>query len=217
MKTQAITSLPPSPEDDRRSRMIKYTVAMSIRVVCVVLLVFVRGWAMWIIAAGAIILPYIAVVLANVGNTPPQPDVERPGALVPVGRPARFADEPRGERAARPDGGDERATASSEGSARAGDDAPPTGASTPTATAGTTANAATSSAAAAQPGSSAPAARRTSTSDNVFVVPEHVRESDNATPPCDSGRSGDATRSVPDAEDAEVVDDAGPTADRRAS
>lgn len=109
MKTQAITSLPPSPEDDRRSRMIKYTVAMSIRVVCVVLLVFVRGWAMWIIAAGAIILPYIAVVLANVGNTPPQPDVERPGAIVPVGRPARFADEPRGERERQSDGGSDRA------------------------------------------------------------------------------------------------------------
>ncbi len=113
MKTQAITSLPPSPEDDRRSRMIKYTVAMSIRVVCVVLLVFVRGWAMWIIAAGAIILPYIAVVLANVGNTPPQPDVERPGAIVPVGRPARFADEPRGER--------ERERQSDDGSDRADD------------------------------------------------------------------------------------------------
>lgn len=109
MKTQAITSLPPSPEDDRRSRMIKYTVAMSIRVVCVVLLVFVRGWAMWIIAAGAIILPYIAVVLANVGNTPPQPDVERPGAIVPVGRPARFADEPRGEREPQSDDGSDRA------------------------------------------------------------------------------------------------------------
>jgi hypothetical protein len=109
MKTQAITSLPPSPEDDRRSRMIKYTVAMSIRVVCVVLLVFVRGWAMWIIAAGAIILPYIAVVLANVGNTPPQPDVERPGAIVPVGRPARFADEPRGERERASDDGSDSA------------------------------------------------------------------------------------------------------------
>jgi len=111
MKTQAITSLPPSPEDDRRSRMIKYTVAMSIRVVCVVLLVFVRGWAMWIIAAGAIILPYIAVVLANVGNTPPQPDVERPGAIVPAGRPVRFADEPRGERESerRSDDGSDRA------------------------------------------------------------------------------------------------------------
>lgn len=116
MKTQAITSLPPSPEDDRRSRMIKYTVAMSIRVVCVVLLVFVRGWAMWIIAAGAIILPYIAVVLANVGNTPPQPDVERPGAIVPVGRPARFADEPRGERERQSDDGSDRADDASHGS-----------------------------------------------------------------------------------------------------
>jgi len=122
MKTQAITSLPPSPEDDRRSRMIKYTVAMSIRVVCVVLLVFVRGWAMWIIAAGAIILPYIAVVLANVGNTPPQPDVERPGAIVPVGRPARFADEPRGERERQSDDGSDRADDASHASGNGADE-----------------------------------------------------------------------------------------------
>ncbi|UOE45123.1 DUF3099 domain-containing protein [Agromyces larvae] len=69
MKSQhTITSLPPSPDEERRARMVKYTIAMSIRVVCIVLMLFVQGWWLVVCAAGAIFLPYIAVVLANVGT-----------------------------------------------------------------------------------------------------------------------------------------------------
>ena len=46
--------------------MIKYTIAMSIRVVCIVAAMFLHGWLMWLAFAGAILLPYFAVVLANV-------------------------------------------------------------------------------------------------------------------------------------------------------
>jgi hypothetical protein len=66
---QSVTSLPPSPEDERRSRMIKYLVTMSIRIVCLVLMLFVKGWWLAVFAAGAILLPYFAVVLGNVGST----------------------------------------------------------------------------------------------------------------------------------------------------
>jgi hypothetical protein len=66
---QSVTSLPPSPEDERRSRMIKYLVTMSIRIVCLVLMLFVQGWWLAICAAGAILLPYFAVVLGNVGTS----------------------------------------------------------------------------------------------------------------------------------------------------
>ena len=45
--------------------MIKYTVAMSIRVVCILLAMVVQGWLMWVPFAGAILLPYFAVVIAN--------------------------------------------------------------------------------------------------------------------------------------------------------
>ena len=45
--------------------MIKYTIAMTIRVVCIVVAIFVEGWLMWLAFAGAIFLPYFAVVLAN--------------------------------------------------------------------------------------------------------------------------------------------------------
>jgi hypothetical protein len=64
-KPQSLTSLAQSPEDERKSRMIKYTVAMTIRVICIVLAMLVQGWLMWVFFAGAIFLPYFAVVLAN--------------------------------------------------------------------------------------------------------------------------------------------------------
>jgi predicted tellurium resistance membrane protein TerC len=64
-KPQSVTSLEASPEDERRARMKKYTIAMTVRMVCIVLGVFLEGWLMWAAFAGAIFLPYFAVVLAN--------------------------------------------------------------------------------------------------------------------------------------------------------
>lgn len=69
---QSVTSLEESPEVERRRRFIKYTAAMIIRFVCVILAVTVQGWMMWVFAAGAIFLPYFAVVIANAqGSTSP--------------------------------------------------------------------------------------------------------------------------------------------------
>ncbi len=51
--------------------MLKYTLAMSIRVVCIVVAIFVEGWLMWLAFAGAIFLPYFAVVLANAQGPKP--------------------------------------------------------------------------------------------------------------------------------------------------
>ena len=64
-RAQSITTVSESPEDERKSRMLKYTIAMTIRVVCLVAALFVEGWLMWLAFAGAIFLPYFAVVLAN--------------------------------------------------------------------------------------------------------------------------------------------------------
>ncbi|MET4636969.1 DUF3099 domain-containing protein [Mycetocola sp. 2940] len=82
MKQPSITSLPPSPDADRRARMLKYTIAMSIRVVCLVLMLFADGWWLFVCAAGAICLPYVAVVLANVGAPVSNATVLRPGGVV---------------------------------------------------------------------------------------------------------------------------------------
>ena len=54
MKQQAITSLPLSPEVERRNRMIKYSIAMGVRVVCIVLMLFVQGWWLLLVAAGVL-------------------------------------------------------------------------------------------------------------------------------------------------------------------
>ena len=82
MKQQSITMLPPSPEAERRSRMIKYTITMSIRVLCIFAMLFVQGWWLAVCAAGAIFLPYVAVVLANVSSSTRRPVVLRPGGIV---------------------------------------------------------------------------------------------------------------------------------------
>ncbi len=75
-KAQSITTVSESPEDERRSRMLKYTLAMTIRVACIVVAIFVEGWLMWLAFAGAIFLPYFAVVLAN-AQGPKQGEISR--------------------------------------------------------------------------------------------------------------------------------------------
>jgi hypothetical protein len=45
--------------------MVKYLIAMTVRVICIVAAIFVDGWLMWLCFAGAIFLPYFAVVIAN--------------------------------------------------------------------------------------------------------------------------------------------------------
>jgi predicted cobalt transporter CbtA len=83
MKQQSITDLPQSPEAERRSRMIKYTVAMSIRVVCIVCMLFFHGWWLLVFGIAAVVLPYFAVVLANVSSAP-KGGLTKPGGVVAI-------------------------------------------------------------------------------------------------------------------------------------
>ncbi len=112
-KQQTITTLPRSPQDDRHGRMIKYSIAMGIRTLCIVACLFVRDWWLLIPAVGAVVLPYFAVVIANVSSKSGSV-VESPGGIVPVA-PQRTPDgltqrpaAPGGESPAEPraDGGD---------------------------------------------------------------------------------------------------------------
>ncbi|MEN9713504.1 MAG: hypothetical protein RLZZ164_168 [Actinomycetota bacterium] len=64
-EVQSVTSLNSSPEEERKRRMRGYLIAMIVRVICIVLGVFVSGPLMWVCFAGAIFLPYFAVVFAN--------------------------------------------------------------------------------------------------------------------------------------------------------
>ena len=89
-KPTSITELPASPDEERRARMIRYTVAMGIRMVCIVLCVVLPDWWRVIPAVGAIALPYFAVVIANNASKRVSASVLRPGSIVPVS-PSRLA------------------------------------------------------------------------------------------------------------------------------
>ncbi len=68
--TPTATSLPQAPEEEAASRLKRYALTMGIRTTCFVLMAVVTpyGWYTWVFAAGAIFLPYVAVVMANAGG-----------------------------------------------------------------------------------------------------------------------------------------------------
>lgn len=82
---QSATSLPRAPRDDAHTRMTKYFTMMAIRVVCFVLMVVIQpyGWYTWLFAVGAIALPYVAVVIANVAAAPAERAVPPERAIEP--------------------------------------------------------------------------------------------------------------------------------------
>ena len=83
----SITNLPLSPDEERKRRMIKYSVAMGVRILCLIVAIIV-GWPWGAIPlVGAVFLPYIAVVIANVGAEPHQGEAQRPGNILPMAPP----------------------------------------------------------------------------------------------------------------------------------
>ena len=79
--------------------MKRYLISMAIRTACVILAVVVSGPLRWIFIVGAVILPYIAVVMANAGGerrqTPEPAPAPQWTALPAEARPFDPADEPR--------------------------------------------------------------------------------------------------------------------------
>ncbi|MFL6168398.1 MAG: DUF3099 domain-containing protein [Ornithinibacter sp.] len=62
---QSVTSAPQARTEDQARRLKQYLITMAIRTACFILLVVVHGWYRWIFAAGAVFLPFVAVVAAN--------------------------------------------------------------------------------------------------------------------------------------------------------
>lgn len=73
----AITSAERGITDQQSTRTRKYLISMSIRTACVIAAIFVPGWPRWVLIAGAVVLPYFAVVIANAGRE----TVRRPPAV----------------------------------------------------------------------------------------------------------------------------------------
>ncbi|RGE17946.1 DUF3099 domain-containing protein [Leucobacter sp. wl10] len=94
-KSYSVTSAGVNPAEDRAHRMRMYFIAMSLRVACVASLFWVRGWWIVLAAAGAVFLPWFAVMVGNAvahggGEAPEAPDplqIEGRSAVEP-GKPA---------------------------------------------------------------------------------------------------------------------------------
>ncbi|MGO2539881.1 MAG: DUF3099 domain-containing protein [Specibacter sp.] len=64
---QAITNAAVSHSEEMHSRMVKYAVTMGIRMVCLAAIFVFDGWFKLIPVIGAVVLPWVAVVIANGG------------------------------------------------------------------------------------------------------------------------------------------------------
>ncbi len=80
----AITDAPISTADEIGARQRRYLLSMSLRTLCFVGAIVVgNNWLRWVLVAGALVLPYVAVVMANAaspkvpGTMPESPDVRR--------------------------------------------------------------------------------------------------------------------------------------------
>jgi Flp pilus assembly protein TadB len=69
-----ITTASTGAEEGIAARQKRYLIAMGIRTACFLVVAFLAvthfgpGWLPWIFVVGAVLLPYVAVVMANAGN-----------------------------------------------------------------------------------------------------------------------------------------------------
>jgi DUF3099 family protein len=74
---------PASVEHD--SRVKRYALTMGFRTICFVSMIFVDGPMRWVLFAGAVLLPYVAVIVANQANQRSQGN--QVAAVPPIDRP----------------------------------------------------------------------------------------------------------------------------------
>jgi Flp pilus assembly protein TadB len=80
----SVTSAQPGRSEDLESRIFRYAWMMSLRVVCFIGAVITPSPWRWILLVGAVLLPSVAVVLANARRTKV---VSGPKVYVPPTRP----------------------------------------------------------------------------------------------------------------------------------
>ncbi len=64
----SITGAQVSILEDQRARTRRYLISMAIRTVCFIGAIIASGWLRWTLVAGAVVLPYVAVIMANAGR-----------------------------------------------------------------------------------------------------------------------------------------------------
>lgn len=60
-----ITTASASRQDEIAHRQRRYVMSMAVRTVCFIGAVIADGWLRWVLVVGAVVLPYVAVVMAN--------------------------------------------------------------------------------------------------------------------------------------------------------
>jgi hypothetical protein len=85
---QTVTSAPESLREEQAHRIKRYLFTMGVRTACFVLAIITTGWVRWTCVVLAVVLPYIAVVIANavrpraMGRVQPvAPSTEAPRAI----------------------------------------------------------------------------------------------------------------------------------------
>ena len=53
---------------DQRARTRRYLISMAIRTVCFIGAIIASGLLRWALVVGAVLLPYVAVIMANAGR-----------------------------------------------------------------------------------------------------------------------------------------------------
>ena len=82
---QSVTTASRGRSDDISARQRRYLWMMGIRIVCLPFALLVDGWFRWVFIVAAVVLPYLAVVVANAVSRP------SPGVLTPVAPDQRRA------------------------------------------------------------------------------------------------------------------------------
>jgi Mn2+/Fe2+ NRAMP family transporter len=76
-----ITTASASRTDEIAGRQRRYVISMTIRTICFVAAILVgAGWLRWVLVAAALLLPYVAVVMANATHSKSDDFALRPGA-----------------------------------------------------------------------------------------------------------------------------------------
>ncbi|HUH52501.1 MAG TPA: DUF3099 domain-containing protein [Microbacteriaceae bacterium] len=81
LRSYNVTSAGISAAEDRGRRIRIYFIMMAIRMACVASLFWVRGWWIILVALGGVLLPYLAVIIANEPDHRAKKDVESPEPL----------------------------------------------------------------------------------------------------------------------------------------
>ena len=90
-QVHSITGARQGLRDDQGPRTRRYLISMGIRTACVIGAIVVPGWPRWVLIAGAVILPYLAVVAANAGRSR---QGNAPGPVLPDGLPRALPPSP---------------------------------------------------------------------------------------------------------------------------